>query len=491
MRAVELRPDFAPAHNNLGNAHMDRGQLDEAIASYRIALRLQPDSAQIHNHLGNALNHRGQHSEAILSYTEAIRLDPGYAEAHVNLANAFIELGKLDEAIGASRRALELDPPLPAAHKHLGFALTLAARHDEAAACHRRAMELEPANAETHSNLVYGLCFHPEVEDAEILAENARWYCRHAQPLEDPQRVYVNDQSPERRLRIGYLSPHFRRHVVAWNLLPLLREHDHHAFEIYCYADVPQADAVTEEFESLSDHWRKVVGLGGEVLAEMIREDRIDILVDVALHMDRNPLLIFARRPAPVQVSYLASSIAGGLGMIDYRFSDAYLDPVTLGGEGDFDGEVRSATGPIIRLPHSAWCYQPSGVMPEVTPLPASSKGYVCFGSRNTFAKVSPAVLDLWMEVIENVPDSRLFLYAPAGTCREAVKERFKKRGLSLERLEFAGRVPWEQFLRSYERVDIVLDPFPYSGWITELRCAGHGRAGGEPGLAHGYGSGW
>ncbi len=279
--------------------------------------------------------------------------------------------------------------------------------------------------------------------------------------------MYLNDRSPERRLRIGYLSPDFRRHVVGWNLLPLFREHDHKDFEIFCYADVLQSDAVTEEFESLSDRWRKVVGLSGEAVAEMIRADRIDILVDVTLHMDRNPLLVFARRPAPVQVSYLASSIAGGLDMIDYRFSDAYLDPVSLNGEGDFEGQARSVTGPIIRLPHSAWCYQPSGAMPDVAPLPALSKGYVCFGSRNNFAKVSPAVLDLWMNVIERVADSRLFLSASDGACRETVKERFQKRGLSLERLEFAGRVPWEEFLRSYERVDIVLDPFPYSGWIT------------------------
>ena len=182
--------------------------------------------------------------------------------------------------------------------------------------------------------------------------------------------------------------------------------------------------------------------------------------------MDRNPLLVYARRPAPLQVGYLASCVAGGLEMIDYRFSDAFLDPVTLDGEGEF-GEARSATGPIIRLPHSAWCYQPSAPMPEVTPLPALSKGYVCFACRNNFAKVSPAALDLWMDVLERVADSRLFLYAPAAACREAARELFQKRGLSLERLEFAERKPWEEFLCSYGRVDIVLDPFPYTGWIT------------------------
>ena len=474
-RATQLNPDHAIAYHMLGKALQDRGQFPEAVAACQEARRLDPGSAEIHNNLANALHAVGRIDEALLAYAEALRLDPSFADAWSNLSNALSRDGQPDQAIAACREALRLKPDSAVTHNNLGNALVNVGRIDEAIEHYRRAVALEPGSAAMHSNLVYGLCFHPGIEDAEIVAENERWYRRHAQPLEDPQRVHVNDRSPERRLRIGYLSPDLRRHVVGWNLLPLLREHDHKGFEIFCYADVPQADGVTEEFESLSDHWRTVVGQSAEAVAEMIRADRIDILVDVTLHMDRNPLLVFARRPAPVQVSYLASSIAGGLRMIDYRFSDAYLDPVTLNGEGDFEGEAPSATGPIIRLPHSAWCYQPSGVMPEVAPLPALSKGYVCFGSRNNFAKVSPAVLDLWMQVIERVADSRLFLFAPGGSCREAVKERFQKRGLSLERLEFAGRVPWEEFLRSYERVDIVLDPFPYSGWITSCDAVAMG----------------
>ena len=458
-QSLQLRPDSAKTWSNLGDALQGRGHLDEAIAACREALRIEPFLADAANKLGAAFESNGQLAEGITALQHALRLNPDFAEAHNNLGNCLKDQGDLDQAAESYRRAILAQPELAEAHNNLGNCFKDQGSLGLAIDSYRKAVLLDPEAANIHSNLVYALHFHPDYDDSAILRENQEWDRRYAQPLRSSSRPHEPEPLGNRRLRIGYISPDLRRHVVGWNFIPLIREHDHDGFEIFCYADVHRPDEMTQRFRSLSDQWRDIAGLGNERVAEFVRADRIDILVDLTLHMNRNRLLAFARRPAPVQVSYLASANAGGLSMIDYRFSDPYLDRPEM--------DAHRVSGPVIRLPHSAWCYQPCDVFPEVSPLPALSAGFVCFASRNNFAKVSPAVLDLWAEILAKVPRSRLLLHAPPGTSREAVKERFRKRGLSLERLEFAGREPWEHFLRSYGRVDIALDSFPYSGWIT------------------------
>ncbi len=258
---------------------------------------------------------------------------------------------------------------------------------------------------------------------------------------------------------MGYVSPDFRDHVVGSNFFPLLREHDQTRFDIFCYANVLSPDAMTRRLEAQCAHWRNIAGCNDQEAAEAIRADRIDILVDLALHTAHNRLPLFARKPAPVQVSYLGYCGTTGLEAIDHRLSDPYLDP-----PGTDLGCYSERT---ICLPHCTWCYQPGGPMPEISPLPALRAGFVTFGCRNNFAKVSSLALDLWLEILLAVPRSRLVLYAPAGACREALLERFVRKNITAERLQFIGKQPWEQFVRSYQAVDIALDPFPYCGWIT------------------------
>ncbi len=191
----------------------------------------------------------------------------------------------------------------------------------------------------------------------------------------------------------------------------------------------------------------------------MIRADRIDILVDLMMHMGGNRLPLFARKPAPVQVSYLASCNTTGLTEIDYRISDPYIEPA------DFDPSLYTET--VLRLPRSAWCYEASGSLPDVSPLPALASGVVTFGCKNNPSKVSRTVLELWMEILAATPQSRLLLNAPEGSCRTDVLEVCASRGISEDRLEFSWRQPWDQFIGSYHRIDVALDPFPYNGWIT------------------------
>ena len=273
------------------------------------------------------------------------------AEAHSNLGIVLWDQGRLDEAIAACHRAIALKPDLAEAHNNLGNALKDQGRLDEALACFRRAVELKPDDSGAASNLVYSLHFHPDHDAPAILAEHRRWDAQFAAPLARLILPHTNEAAPDRRLRIGYVSPDFRDHVVGHNLLPLFREHDHRQFEIVCYADVIRPDALTRRFQEHADVWRDVVGRTDDEVAQLVREDRIDILVDLALHMARNRLLVFARKPAPVQVTFAGYPGTTGLSAIDYRLTDPYLDPPGLD-DADYAEES-------VRLPDSFWCYDP------------------------------------------------------------------------------------------------------------------------------------
>ena len=256
--------------------------------------------------------------------------------------------------------------------------------------------------------------YHPDYDAQALLAEHRDWARRYAEPLAAEIRPHDNDRAPARKLRVGFVSPDFRDHPVGQLLLPLFSHHDRRQTEIVCYCDVRAADAVTTKLKALADGWHDVVGLSDPQVADRIRGDRIDILVDLALHTADNRLLVFARKPAPVQVTMLGMPSTTGLATIDYRLTDPYLDPP---GASDGDYTERS-----IRLPHCFWCYQPPEEAPPVGALPAWKSGFVTFGCLNQFAKVSRPALEVWVRILQSLPASRLVLHAPPGSHREAVQ---------------------------------------------------------------------
>ena len=460
--AIALKPHYAEAHSNLGVALKAKGQLDEAIAAYRQAIALQPDHSETHSNLGNALREKGQLDEAISAFRQAITLTPRLPEAHSILASDLQDKGQLEEAIATYRQAIDLKPDLPEAHSDLGNAFKDQGQLDEAIASYRQAIALKPNYSEGHSNLVYTLHFHPGFDALAIAEEHRQWNQQHAEPLRQCIQPHPNDRSPERRLRIGYVSPDFRAHVVGYNMLPLLANHDRDHFEIFCYAQVTRPDALTEHFRASAQHWRSTVGLADEQLAAQIREDRIDILVDLALHMAHNRLVVFARKPAPVQVTFAGYPGSTGLRTIDYRLSDPYLDPP------DTDESIYSEQ--TVRLPHSFWCYDPldCGDL-RVNSLPAQGNGLITFGCLNNFGKINDAVLRLWASVLRAVPSSRLLLLAPEGSHRQHTLDVLGQEGVVHERIEFIARRPRRKYLELYHRIDLGLDTLPYNGHTTSL----------------------
>jgi predicted O-linked N-acetylglucosamine transferase (SPINDLY family) len=456
---LQARPQHVDAMHMLGLATSQLGRPAEAAALLEQAMTLRPDVPHIHTNLGLVYQALGKFDAAVDQHHEAIRLAPAFAGAHYNLGTVLREQGNLDDARASYGEALRLEPAWPMPLNNLAGVLMEMGLVDEALASYRRLVELEPDSPYSRSNLYYALHFACG-DDQELLARERRaWYERFARPLESTLRPHANIPDPERRLRVGYLCTTFHYHPVARFLLPLLEQHDHRAFEIFCYNSGATRDAVTDRLRPHPDHWREVAHLTDERLAEYLREEGIDILVDLTHHVGVNRLLTFARKPAPVQITYLACCSSTGLPTIDYRFSDSYMDPP--------DQRAPDCSEETIHLPGTYWCYQPSTVVGPPAPLPALTAGQVTFGCLNNFCKITPTCLNLLRDLMERVPDSRLLLHARPGSHRDRVRQFFAEREIAPERIEFSGYIPAGEYLRVYDRIDIGLDAYPYTGGTT------------------------
>jgi predicted O-linked N-acetylglucosamine transferase (SPINDLY family) len=456
-RAMALKPDAPQVHSNLGNALAALGKSEEAIAAYRRALALNSDSADAHNNLGTVLNALGRRDEAILEFRRAVLLRPRFAQAWNNLGTAMREAGELDESVAACREALAADPQFLPAHHNLGNTLRDAGEIEQAIR-HYRAATARDRNAAAASDLLLAMLLHPGLDAKVVWEEHKKWNDVYAKPLAPAKPVYDNDQSPSRRLRIGYVSPDFREHAVGRFFLPLLAYRDRIQFESLCYSDARQPDLLTEQIRGHADQWRNVHGIPDDQLAETIRQDRIDILVDLTMHTKNNRLLVFAREPAPVQVTYLAYPGTTGLGTMDWRLTDSRLDP-TIGNE-QFYSE-RS-----LRL-RTFWCYQSPVHAPTVSELPAKSTGRITFGCLNLYSKVTPATVGLWADILREIPDSRMIVHSFRGSHRERSRDIFASHGIERHRLEFVDRVPPATYFARYHEIDIALDTHPYPGGTT------------------------
>ncbi|MDP9172422.1 MAG: tetratricopeptide repeat protein [Planctomycetota bacterium] len=455
--AVLIQRDLASAHNNLGNALLQRGLLDEAAESLTLAMALSPESPEGYTSMGNLYYARKQLGEAIAAHRKAIALRPVYAEAHNNLGNALSAAGQTDEAAAELQRAIEIESGFAEAHSNLGNVRRERGEIAEALECFSRASELTNFDG-FHSNYIYCMHFDPRFDTPAICKELGRWNKIHAEPVRQFILPHANDRNPKRRLRIGYVSPDFREHVVGWNLLPLLREHDHEQFEVFCYSSVSCPDGITAKLAARADVWRNLVGIDNTTAADIVRRDQIDILIDLSLHSANHRLPLFALRSAPLQFSYLGYCGSTGLSAIDYRFSDPHIDAI------EWEALYSEKT---IRLPRTYWCYQPGGPAPAVNALPAQSAGHITFGCLNSFAKVSGPAIDLWIRILSALPGSRLILHAEEGSHQQRLLNQFEKSGVNTDRVEFIVKQPFAQYLRNYGRIDIALDPFPYGGGIT------------------------
>ena len=466
-RAVlDAEPNHAEALHRMGLIAQAVGRHDVAIELLRRAVAVGPDSPEVHLNLAHTLAAFGRIEESIASCRRAINLRPGYVEAINTLGAGLMQQGKLTDAADCFKRVLLLEPadPLDAAlaENNLAHVFQAQGRIDDAVSCYRRSLEHRPDLAVVHSNLLLVLQYQSGSDNAALFREHLAWAERHARPLEKLIPRHRNCADPRRRLRIGYVSPDLRKHSVACFLLPLLAARDHESFQIICYSDVSAPDAATQAFRKCSDGWCDIAGWPDERVAQRILDDQVDILVDLAGHTGSNRLKLFARKPAPLQVSYLGYQSTTGLSTIDYRLTDEHVDPPGL--TEAYHSER------LVRLPRIFACYQPEEGCPQVTPTPAARLGGVTFGSFNKREKISTQMLGLWARIVGTDPCWRLMIMAPGlgdPDIREHVRDQFAGQGGDVGQLDLRPSRPFLEYMASHADVDIMLDTFPFNGHTT------------------------
>jgi protein O-GlcNAc transferase len=460
---LQTNPHSFDSLHNLGLIELRLGKPKDAADLFRRALRQHPNSAITCNSLGLALQALAQFTEAMTWYERALAIDPGYATAHYNLGNLLKRLDRVEDAVASYDKALTLKPDLGRASIGLAGALISLWRLEDAITQLRKALAIAPDHR-LHSDLVYLLSYRQQETPETLFAAHREWakFYAPATASLDPQFACAAD--PDRRLRVGYVSADFRNHAEYDFVAPVLEAHDRREVEVVCYSDVARPDRYTKHLISKVERWVTIHGKDDADVAQRIRSDGIDILVDLGGHTANNRLGVFAEKPAPVQVAWVGYPETRGLAAIDYRITDAIRDP---------EGSERFSSEKLIRLPQSS-CWRSHFEAPLVQPPPVERTGYITFGSFNQLHKMTPAVIGVWARLLRTEPSSRLFLVASAFTnpsVADRVTACFADGGIDRDRLRLAPFVPTPDHLALYHEVDIALDPFPYNGHTTSCEA--------------------
>ncbi len=458
-QAEAIDPHDARTQVFLGQALLDCGYADDAVAAFGRALKISSHDESIQKLIGSRVRRNNVIEAMADHYRKMLAENPQNAESHFGLGLIYMRQRNVDACIEEYRKAVELAPDHSSALHNLGMAYKDRGELAPAIACFRKVAAMNDNACYGHGSLIYTLHFDPACSEEELFAEHRRWDERFAAHLGLALRPHDNEPIPERRIKIGYVSPNFSMHPVGRFMTSLFRAHDHDQFEICCYSDTRFADDVTRQIRAHADVWVECADMNDEQLAARIRRDKVDILVDLTMHMASNRMLMFARKPAPVQMTYLAYCSTTGLSAIDYRITDPHLDPP--------ERSDMYYTEKSLRLPTTYWCYEPAIKNVDVNALPADQNGYVTFASLNNFCKVAPHTLTIWSQIMAAVPNSRMIMFCLAGNTRTRVENIFAQAGVAAERLRFFDIVSLQHFFRLLHAVDIALDPFPYPGGTT------------------------
>jgi protein O-GlcNAc transferase len=464
-RALAADPNYPDAHVDRGQLFQNQGQLDKAIVSYQTGLKFAPQNKSALNNLGACLLLKGLAAESIPWFEAAAKVVTDSPLPVNNIGAAYKELGRIDDALVQYQRAIQIDPGYADGYCNIGGAYATIAEHEKSIAACREALQINPAFAEVQSNLVYTTLSPSDWTRQRVFEEHLDWNRRHALPLAS-EILPPTDLQLNRRMRIGYLSPDFREHSIRYFMEPIFIAHDRSRFEVFAYATGRRRDDVSDRLKSEVDQWHSVSELTDGQLADLIRSHRIDILVDLAGHTAENRLLVFARRPAPVQVTYLGYPTTTGMSTVDYRLTDSIADPT---------GADAFYTEKLVRLPHAFFVYSDDSTKPLEPSLPADRSGIFTFGSFNSFTKINDETLDAWAGILRDTPNSQLLIKARPvenPSTRKKLLAFFAQRGIGAERLDFR---PWltmpEHIALLGTGIDLMLDTFPYNGHTTTCQA--------------------
>jgi protein O-GlcNAc transferase len=461
LREIVARDTEDPdALHLLGNNLYLQNRFAEALVPLYQVIVAMPDSAEAYFTLATVVRAMGRLELAIHYLTKALELRPNFMAAAVSLANVLRSTGRPDDAEIWYRRAAQASPHSAEALYNLANLLHSGGKIDEAIATYRRAIDIRPEFVMAHSGLVYSLNFHPGYTPEQIFHAHVEWARQHAEPLKNAMVPHKNKISPARILKIGYVSPNFRDHAVTYFFESVLHCHDLRQFYVVCYSDTIKEDQYTKRLKVSCAQWRDTSRLTDDSLASQIRQDEVDILVDLSGHTEKNRLLVFARAPAPVQVTWNGYANTTGMAAIDYRITDPIADPPGM--------TDHLHTEKLVRLPETYMVFRPPDDSPAVSELPAQRSGCITFGSFNALPKITIEVVRTWSSILNAIPRSRLLMAAmPPGQARNRILGQFAANGIDGSRVELHDKLPAYEFLELHRQVDIALDPFPFSGTTT------------------------
>ncbi|MFC1772587.1 tetratricopeptide repeat protein [Pseudomonadota bacterium] len=458
-KAASIQPNNPHIQYHLGIALKESGDFESAATVLGHAARLSPGHIEALNGIADAYMKLGNVDQSISAYKESLLVDPGNAGVYANLGNLYLNKGLLREAESCYRKAVSLKPGIPVAD-NIGSVLSAQGKIKEAIDVYHKALVRHPNDRQLLSNMLLTLNYVPHLDRDTTFKEHKR--INSANRLVSPERALSNTPDPDRRLRIGYVSPDFREHSVAYFIEPILEMHRRSEFEVHGYSSVPKPDLVTERLESSVDHWVNISKMSPDQVADKVQHDQIDILVDLAGHTAHNSLDVFSLQPAPIQITYLGYPNTTGLDTMHYRFVDEITDP---------PDQDLYYTEQLLRLPGCFLCYKPPEGTHPVSPLPAKTSGRITFGSFNNLSKINEEVVKLWADIIKAVPGSHLLIKNPSLTDKDTrlrYLKSFMEHGLEETSIELTGHTPTrEEHLHLYSRVDIALDTLPYNGTTT------------------------
>ena len=497
-QAAEIDPDCARAYLNIGNVLETRNELEEAEANYRMALKRDPEYGGAYANLGKICLDKQAYTEALELYNKASQLLPGAAglEALIGIGFSLSQLGRSRESIAAYEKALRYAPHHEGANLALSHLLIQDGQHERAASllekflAHHpdqaqglgmlaesylrlgmieeglrlieKACNLEPNDEKLASTRLFMLNYDPKLPPEELFEHHRIFAERFFTAFTPDNPVFDHSRNPERKLKIGYVSADFRVHPVAMFIETLIRHHDRTQFEIHAWHTHTDHDQTTKKFMDLVDHWNSVPTLSDDALAEDIRKAGIDILIDLSGYSSGHRLPVFARKPAPIQATWLGYLGTTGLTTMDYRICDHFTDPPGM--------TEHLHTETLARLPRCQWCHVPYEDLPDAESPPILDKGHLTLGSFNNITKLNKEVLSLWARLLSSIPNAELHLAAiPDGRARQQLLAFLGEKGVDGKQLIFIPRQEYKDYLKSIAGVDIALDPFPYNGGTTSI----------------------
>ena len=462
-KAIGINGNEASFHYNLGNALKDLRHLEKA-AAYGAAIRIKPDYPIALSSLGNALHGLRRLDEAAALHRAALCIKPDLPETHYNLGIALYGLGRLDEAVAVFRAALRIRPDFAETQANLGNAFLAQGNLEDAVAAYRQALRHRQDYAEAEMNLAFTQLYRSGVGLSDILRRARAWNQAYAARLE--RTVHQPPSHPQRLPRIGFVSADFRCHAVGLLVVPAIEGLAQAGYHLTCYSNSALTDELTSRFVTASTVWRPVAGMSDDSLADLIRSDGIDILIDLSGYSAQNRLLVFARKPAPLQVaSWVGYPATTGMPVMDYILADRWQIP---------PGAEEFYTEAVIRLPDGYITFEPPADALPIGDLPALSQGGITFGSFNVLKKITPEVVAVWSRILNRLPTSRLIMKTVAlsgSGARRRYSELFAAQGIAAERLRLIGGTSPSQHMAWMGQTDIALDSFPYAGGRTTLEA--------------------